>query len=304
MPIGLITYQDTSRREDLVDVITNISPSETPLLSGLGEGSESTQTLHEWLVDSLTAAATNAAVEASAFSAVDLTQPTRLTNKTQIFTDHILVSGTETAVNVGGAQGVFEYQIEKNMKEHARDIELALMAGSGASGDSGVARQMNGVLNWYINIDTTNYSARTSGASLGETTFNDIIDLIYASSDKVADEVYVGATLKRDISGFTAGSTRFISADDKRLARPVDVYESDFGVHKVFLHRNVPNGANAKGFLAIKNEMLKISWLKGRRTKVMDLPSDGDRERAMLVSELTLEHRGADTGAYIAGFSS
>lgn len=53
MPIGLITYQDASRREDLVDVITNISPSETPLLSGLGEGSEATQTLHEWLVDSL-----------------------------------------------------------------------------------------------------------------------------------------------------------------------------------------------------------------------------------------------------------
>lgn len=304
MPIGLITYQDASRREDLVDVITNISPSETPLLSGLGEGSEATQTLHEWLVDSLSSAATNAQVEAVAFTAADLTQPSRLTNKTQIFTDNILVSGTEAAVNVGGAQGVFEYQIEKNMKEHANDIELALMAGSGASGSSGVARQMNGVLNWYVSIDTTNYSARTSGASLGETTFNDIIDLIYASSDKVADEVYVGATLKRDISGFTAGSTRFISADDKRLARPVDVYESDFGVHKVFLHRNVPNGANAKGFLAIKNEMLKISWLKGRRTKVVDLSADGDRERAMMVSELTLEHRGADTGAYIAGFSS
>lgn len=294
---------DASRREDLVDVITNISPQETPLLSGLAEGPEATQTLHEWLVDTLAAAAQNAAVEASAFSAVDLTQPSRLVNKTQIFLDHILVSGTEQAVNIGGTQAAFEYQIEKNMKEHAKDIELALLAGSGASGSSGVARAMDGILQWYRANDTTNYSARASGASLGETTFNDIINLIYNSSDTVADEVYVGAQLKRDISGFTAGNTRFISADDKRLARPVDVYESDFGVHKVFLHRNMPNGANLKGFLAIKNDMWKVSWLKGRRTKVLDLTADGDRERAMLVSELTLEARGCDTGASIANFT-
>jgi len=38
MAIGLITYQDTSRREDLTDIVTNISPNETPLLSMLKRG--------------------------------------------------------------------------------------------------------------------------------------------------------------------------------------------------------------------------------------------------------------------------
>lgn len=299
MAIGLITYMDASRREDLVDVITNISPQETPLLSGLGEGPQATQTLHEWLTATFAAYADNAAVEAVAFSAVDLTQPARATNNTQIFSDHVLVSDTEIAVNIGGAQGAFEYQIEKNLKEHAKDIELALMNGSRASGDSGVARRLVGVINGI----STNSTTRASGSSLGETTFNDIIEMVYNSTDSVADEVYVGATLKRDISGFTAGMTKFLSADDKRLVRPVDVYESDFGIHKIFLHRTVGNGANAKELVAIKNDLWKVSWLKGRRTKVTDLQKDGDRERALLISELTLENRGQAASAFVGGFT-
>lgn len=299
MAIGLITYMDASRREDLVDVVTNISPQETPLLSGLGEGNQAVQTLHEWLTASFAAYGDNAQAEASAFGAVDLTQPARATNNTQIFKDDILVSGTEIAVNVGSAQGAFEYQIEKNMKEHAKDIELALMNGSRASGDSGVARRLVGVINGI----TTNSTTRASGSSLGETTFNDIIEMVYNSTDSVADEVYTGATLKRDISGFTAGMTKFLSADDKRLVRPVDVYESDFGIHKIFLHRTVGNGANAKELVAIKNELWKVSWLRGRRTKVYDLQRDGDRERAELISELTLENRGQDASAFVGGFT-
>ena len=127
--------------------------------------------------------------------------------------------------------------------------------------------------------------------------------MVYNSTDSVADEIYVGATLKRDISGFTATNTRFVAADDKRLSRPVDIYESDFGVHKVFLHRTVGNGANAKELVAIKNDLWKVSWLKGRRTKVTNLQKDGDRERAMLVSELTLENRGQAASAAGLGFT-
>jgi hypothetical protein len=73
---------------------------------------------------------------------------------------------------------------------------------------------------------------------------------------------------------------------------------------KVFLHRTVGNGANAKELVAIKNEMWKISWLKGRRTKVTDLQKDGDRERAQIISELTLENRGQAASACVTGFTS
>ena len=296
MAIGLITYQDASRREDLIDVVTNVSPAETPLLSGLPMGSPARQTLHEYPTATFASAADNAAAEAASFSAADLTQPTRASNNTQIFLDHILVSGTEAVVD--GVVNAYSYQINKNLKEHAKDIELALMAGSRASGSSGVARRMTGVINGL----TTNASTRTSGSSLGETAFNDVMQAIWAGTNEVATEIYCGATLKRDISQFTAGLTKNISADDKRLVRAVDVYESDFGLHKVFLHRNVPSGANAKMLVAINPNYHKLSWL--RPTKVAKMDADGDRERALIISELTIEHRGEATGMTLTGFTS
>jgi len=296
MAIGLITYQDGSRREDLIDVVTNVSPAETPLLSGLPMGPMAKQTLHEYTTDTFASSGDNAQVEAASFSAVDLTQPARSSNNTQIFIDNIQVSGTEQVVD--GVVNAKTYQTKKNLKEHAKDLELAFMAGSRASGSSGTARRMTGI----INALTTNATTRTSGSSLGETDFNNMLEMIYNSTNEVATEVYCGATLKRDISGFTAGNTKNISADDQRLVRSIDVYESDFGLHKIFLHRDVPSGANAKMLVAINPEYHKQSWL--RPTMVEDLQKDGDRTRSQIVSEVTLEHRGEATGATVGGYTS
>jgi hypothetical protein len=138
MAIGLITYQDASRREDLTDIITNVDYKNTPLLSGLPKGADAKQTLHEYTTATFAASAANASAEAAEFSAVDLVQPTRATNNTQIFTDYIQISGTE--MNVNTVADAWTYQTNKNLTEHARDIELALMGGSRASGNSGWAR--------------------------------------------------------------------------------------------------------------------------------------------------------------------
>jgi hypothetical protein len=294
--LGLITYQDSTRREDLIDVVTNISPRETPLLSGLPMGSPATQTLHEYATDTFAAAGDNANAEANDFGATLLTPPTRSNNVTQIIQDNILVSETEIAVN--GVVEPYNYQVNKTMVEHAKDIELAFMAGSRASGSSNVARRMAGI----INALTTNASTRNSGSSLGEADFNDVMNLIWNSTGEVATEVYVGATLKRDISGFTAGVTKNVDAMDKRLTRSVDIYESDFGIHKIFLHRNIPNGANAKTLVAINPNYHRKSYL--RATKMEPLAKSGDHRRAMLTTELTLEHRGEASGAAIGGFTA
>ena len=57
------TYQSIGNREDLSDVIYDISPTDTPLLNTLARG-KATAVYHEWQTDSLAAATTaNAAVE-------------------------------------------------------------------------------------------------------------------------------------------------------------------------------------------------------------------------------------------------
>lgn len=296
MAIGLITYQDGSRREDLIDVVTNISPSETPLLTGLPMGQAARQTLHEYTIDTYASAADDAAAEAAGFTAVDLTQPTRQNNVCQIFKEDILVSETEIAVN--GVVEPYNYQIQKNMVQHAKNIELALMAGSRASGASGVARRLQGVINGI----TTNATSRLSGASLGEPDFENIMQLIWASTGYVATEVYTGATLRRDISGFTTAVTRFIAEDDKKLVKPVDVYESNFGIHKIFLHRNVPAAANANSLVAINPNFWRKSYL--RPTHLLPLAPDGDRRRGSVITEMTLENRAEAASAVVNGYTS
>lgn len=269
-------------------------------MSGLPVGADAKQTLHEYTTATFASSGDHANVESSDFTDTDLTQPTRANNVTQIFVDWVRVSGTEMAVNT--VQDAWSYQINKNMTEHARDVELALMGGSRASGLSGTARRLAGIKNAL----TTNRSTMNSGQSLGETNFNDVLNLIYTSgTNDVGGEVFVGGTLKRVISGFTAGNTKNINADDKRLIRAIDIYESDFGLQKLFLHRDVRgvNTGNRHELVIINPKYHVLSFLTGRRTKMEKVAKVGDHERAQIITEMTVEHRGEKTGAFVDGWT-
>ena len=56
------TYGAIGIREDLSNIIYNISPMDTPFLNGCGRGTAD-NTLFEWQTDELTAAAMNTQVE-------------------------------------------------------------------------------------------------------------------------------------------------------------------------------------------------------------------------------------------------
>lgn len=297
MAIGMQSYDATNRREDLADIIGDISPKETPLLSGLGQ-STAQNTLHEWLTDSLAASADNAAIEGADATVVDLTAPVRKNNVTQIIRKVVSVTDTEAAVKHAGLTDMYAYQLQKVLKEWAKDAEKALIAGTRASGSSGVARRLDGVIA-YI---TTNATARNSGTSLSETEFNDIMAGIWTSTDKAANEVYCGQYLKRAISGFTAGNTKNISADDKRLVNSVDVYESDFGVVKVFKHREVPSTAGAAGIVVLNSDYWKVAYLNGRKPKHTPLSKTGSSTKGMVEGELTLESINEAASAYRKGY--
>jgi len=291
----LVTYNDTSRPEDLVSVVTNISPSETPLLSKLARGANGKQTVHEYLVDSFAASADNAAVEGAAFTAQTLTAPTRGRNLNQIFRNDIEVSGTEQVVS---DPNQLPYQVSKKLKEHAKDIERALMAGSQASGNTNAARRMTGV----INALTTNATTMASNSTLTETIYNNLLELVQGSTDIFPDMVFVGAKLKRTISGFTGGNTKNVDAQAKKLISSVAVYEGDFGIQQIMIHRDVPNTAAGRSIVGINSNYHRLSYL--RPTMVEDIAKVGDSERKMLLTEMTIEHTGEATGFVANRFQS
>src|SRR5574340_1159590 len=88
------TYQGKGIRENLADVIYNISPIDTPFMNNIGRETAS-NTYYEWQTDALNAPDTaNAAIEGGDAPTASASPTTRLGNYTQISTKNVTVSGT------------------------------------------------------------------------------------------------------------------------------------------------------------------------------------------------------------------
>src|SRR3990167_10772306 len=141
MAYGLQTYDDKVRREDLLDLITDVSPDENPLSTMLGT-TTATQTLHEWAEDYLARPTSVASsIEGAAATYSDLSQPGRRNNITQIISTTFRVSGTEKAVSVAGMSDPVAYQAGKNLTDWKNKLEFSLIRATVASGDSRVDRK-------------------------------------------------------------------------------------------------------------------------------------------------------------------
>ena len=157
------TYGAIGIREDLSNIIYNISPMDTPFLSGIGKGSAD-NTLFEWQTDELTAAAANQQLEGDdSMDALAVAEPTRLTNYCQISYKAVQSSGTAEAVDFAGRKSTQAYQLAKRAKEIKRDMEKMLLSNDvKAAGAAGTARKTAAVMSW---LGTT--SAGTSNIILG-----------------------------------------------------------------------------------------------------------------------------------------
>jgi len=300
MAFGLQTYEDTARREDLIDLIFDVSPDDNPLSTTLAT-TIAKGTYHEWLEDYLSRpSSVSGSVEGAAAEYDDLDQPTRRGNVTQIISQTYRVSGTEKAVKVAGMGDPMDYQAAKALREWKNKLEYALVRGNDASGNSGVARQMSGL----DSVITTHYTARASQATLSETEFNDMVQEVWSDvgNDQVFDLVLVPFGLKRKISAFTAGSTRYIDASDKKLVRPVMVYESDGGVHRIMAHKDVRSSTGSLGatFFGIKEDKFRIAYLRKPVREL--LAKDGDRDNGQIVGEATLEYLSERTSVKRIGY--
>lgn len=286
MSFGLLTYDDAARREDLIDLIGDVSPDDNPLSTMLGT-SKAKGTYHEWLTDHIARPTTvSSSAEGAATSYDDLTQPSRAGNFTHIVSQSYRVSGTERAVSVAAMGDPYAYQKAKALRTWKSKQEFNLLRSTAASGSSGVARSMTGIQAAI----TTHVTARNSGTSLSEDMFNEAMQDVWADvgNEYVPDLVLVPGGLKRKISAFTAGSTRYIMSEDKRLVNPVMVYESDFGVHRIMAHKDVLNSAGTVHMLGLKEDKWRIAYL--RKPVAEDRPKDGDYTPGEIIGEFTLEY--------------
>jgi len=288
-----LSYNNPSTRESLLNLITNLSPTENQLATGL-QKSTAIASVHQWLVDAYDAV-TNTSTDKKAnegddFGAGDVVNPTRKTNYTQIIRQDWKVSGTEQATTHAGMTNPKAYHMAKSMVNWKNKLEWSLLNGVAAAGNASTAREMGGIFDQV----TTNKVANAAVA-LTETLFNDYLGQVWSTSSSStgsADAVYVGAKGKRVISSFTAGNVKNIDAKDKRLVNSIDVYESDFGIVKVFKHRFVNSilaAANTGNIVIATESTWAIASL--REPNNYDAPKGGDYEKGAIIGEMTLEGR-------------
>lgn len=291
------SYDAIGNREDLTNIIYDVSPTDTPVFSALPRA-KATATHHEWQTDSLaSASAANAVIEGDDATTDASTATTRLGNRTQILDKVAQVTGTQEAVSKAGRKSEMAYQMEKRMKELKRDIEAALTDnGAAVTGNDTTARELGGIPAWL----TTNTSFGASGAdptTIGTTARTDgnqrafTEDLLKAvlqdcfTNGGNPSLAIVGAFNKRKASEFTGNNTKIDRSEDKKLFAAIDVYVSDYGEVKFVPDRF----SRARDCLLLDPEFAAVAYLRPFETK--DLAKTGDTTRKQILVELTLEMR-------------
>lgn len=313
-------------KEDLSDIISNISPMDTPFLSSIGK-STCTNTTPNWLVDSLASAASNAAVEgadvSSSYTARD--GATRLSNATQILTKLVEVSGTVESADTAGGANKMKYQLGIKLKEFARDTEWALLNAEYNAGGASTARQMRSLFGTMPASGTTYTGWLSSSTYRGSgcledfsgsySANNDLTEVIFNTQIQAAwqeggevDLVLASPTQKRIISGFYGNTKAAVNTDasDKKVVNVVDVYESDFGMVKImperFFQTVQPSTGVFYDYVAIlKKSLWEVCYLRKPTTEKM--AKVGDSERAMIVGEFTLKAKAPKGNAAIQRLS-
>lgn len=276
---GSATGVGLQNREDLTNMITDISPDERPVVAAIGKGTASA-VLHEWLIDEKRAAAANKQLEGDEYAYTASTVLTRANNYCQIMRETVIASGTTEVVNKAGMSSWVAYQVAKKTAELGNDLEYAVLQSTeSASGAAGTARQFKGIKGWI----TTNLTDAGSGTvTVTEAYINAAAQGCWTYGGKPTMLV-CGAFSKRAISGFTTGVVKNLNAVDKKFTTVVEVYESDFGVFRV-----VPDHFIATDDVFLLDVSLwKLAYL--RPLKVSQPSITGDSVKRAMIMEVTLE---------------
>lgn len=302
VPTGTYTrYAAVGIREDLQDMIYDISPTETPFMSNIGRG-KARNTYHEWQTDSLTAAtAGNKHIEGDDDATNTASATTRLGNYTQIMKKVPRVSGTMVALDTAGRRNEMSYQIAKRGKELKRDIETRLCSTEAAAvGTAAGARELAGVGAWLWNnqvkkgaaattvavsagAPTTDPTAGTAG-TFTEANLKACVAACWNDGGQ-PNLVLVGSHNKQLASAFGGIATQYRDNPQKGpgvIIGAADVYVSDFGTLNIVASRFTP----ANNVYVLDPEYWEAAFL--RPISQSPLAKTGDSERREILCEVTL----------------
>jgi hypothetical protein len=292
------SYDSVGIREDLSNVIYNVSPEETPFYSKAKKTSAK-NTFVEWQTDSLRASAANAHIEGDATAGEARSATTRLGNYTQIFKNAVVVPDTDEGLDKAGRAKEVAYQTLKIAKEQKLDIEKALFENNArVAGSSSAARELAGAPSWLIT--NTSFGANEGADATGDGTdartdetttllafdqarFDGVMQSIWEEGGK-PDTVYLSAFQMNKALSFTGNNNQrsSVQAGDERVIKSLAVYVTPWGTVEF-----MPSRENrSRDVFIMQDNMWEVAVL--RPTKNVALAKTGDNTTRQVVTELTL----------------
>lgn len=304
------TFQTTSavgNREELSDVVSRITPEDTPIYSMI-EKVTFKSTHPEWETDALAAPAANIQIEGDDYTFAATTAPTRLGNYTQIMRKDGIISETQDVVDEAGNVQKVKYQKLKKGVELRKDVEYAIVDTNASV--AGATREFGSLPTWLV----TNVSRDAGGSNGG---YNSGTGLTVAPGagtqraftkticDSVMQQGYVsGANFKHlfvspyvksvfvtFMSDSNVASFRYAASSGKNnsIVANADIYEGPFG--KVMVHPNrvmAGSATLARNAFFVDPEFLQFGWLR-KIKEDKEVAKTGDAKKFVLIGEGALK---------------
>jgi hypothetical protein len=288
------TFDSIGNREQLLDMIASVSPTDTPFMSGIGKA-KATATFVEWQTDALAAAAANSQLEGDDYSAAAITPTVRIGNRCQISAKPFTITRTEDIINKAGRGTEMAYQLVKKTKELKRDMEFVLTQNQASvTGNTTTARKLGSLetmltTNDVINGDTGGGFTSGNWVLIGDGTQRAFTESLLKTawqncftSGGDPDVLMVGPFNKSVVSGFTGNATRMDKSEDMKLVAAIDVYVGDFGEVKVKPNRF----QRERTAFLLQMDMFQVAYLDP--ITPTDLGKTGDANKKLLTVEYTL----------------
>lgn len=289
------TYSQVGKAEDVSNILSDITPTDTPMLTMTKTEKVSARTF-SFLEDSLRAATSNAKVEGADAADITLIDIVERTNNTQILEETFRISGSADAVKTYGRAKETALQLGKTLKSIKRDLEFSLVGVDQAAvaGSSSVARKMASLINQIstgVDAGANATDALTEAKLLeaGQTAFNNGSDPSVFMIKPADAQIVAGFSA-------SAGRNREV-AQGKTLVNVIDLYVSPYGEYKVVLNRHL----ETSHALLIDPSMFKTCVLRPF-TRTL-LAKQGDSDRHMVVGEYSCKHSNFADSVKITGLS-
>ncbi len=295
------TYDAQANREDLSDIIYNIDPFDTPMMTASGRRNVS-NVVYEWQTEALPAISVTAELEGFELTRTASTATVRVSDVAQINARDATVTGTQRQSNPAGKRKELAHQIALIGKALKRDCESVLFGTDQVQdlGNATTARTTTGLINWLatnsvfgatgVDPVQATQTAVTDGtpAALTETMLNDGIQLGYDSGAEPT-LYFVGSFNKRTVSTFVgrANSRQMIAA--KKVVNSVTMYASDFGDIKVLPTRWI----RARDSFLIDPRYLKVAYFRNFQRSTMGLIGDALTELILTEYGLQVDNEAA-----------